>query len=180
MKQYEIHHLTFITKNVIAFGRGSTITFINLDNGREHVYRCLKTDSSNKTDPKTGNIKGVACIAGHKSYAIFAFAELTISPRIMLLSYPDFRHITTLGSKNVIDALAIIMSNRIFVYPNDVLVGFQIDEYLSLDFSESDHLVAITSLPHYLIEVWNWRTDRLLAVQPTDLFVDDKFIRFVQ
>lgn len=59
------------------------------------------------------------------------------------------------------------------------MTGFQIDEYLSLDFSETDHLVALTSLPHYLIEVWNWRTDRLLAVQQTDLFVDDKFIRFV-
>lgn len=97
MKQYDINNLTFITKNVVAFGRGSTITFINLDDGREHVYRCLRTGNGS-SDAKIASVKGVSCIAGHKSYAVFAFAELTLSPKIILLSYPDFRHVTTLGS----------------------------------------------------------------------------------
>lgn len=57
------------------------------------------------------------------------------------------------------------------------IVGEKVGEYISLEFSETEHIVALTSLPQYLIEIWNWRTDRLMVYQPTDLITDDKFIR---
>lgn len=46
-----------------------------------------------------------------------------------------------------------------------------------MDFSETEHIIALTSLPQYLIEVWNWRTDRLMVSQPSGLITEDKFIR---
>lgn len=57
-------------------------------------------------------------------------------------------------------------------------LGLQTGEYLALDFSETEHLVALTSLPHYTIEIWNWRTDRLLGVKQSDIISDDQYIRF--
>lgn len=49
--------------------------------------------------------------------------------------------------------------------------------YLTMKFSETEHLVAVSGLPKYELEIWNWRTSKLLAKERTDIQVDHQDLR---
>jgi hypothetical protein len=79
----------FVGNNAIAFNICSHILFTNLDNGEESFYRA-----------DLANGDGVACMAGHKVFPIFAFAENCWNARIFIVSYPTFTKISTLESES--------------------------------------------------------------------------------
>lgn len=49
--------------------------------------------------------------------------------------------------------------------------------YIFLEFSETEHLVALTGIPEYMIEIWNWRTGKLLVQQETGILSDFQHLR---
>lgn len=74
---------------VVAYGYGNHILFTHLASGADSYYRA---DSKENGD-------GVSCLAGHKNFPIFAFAELGWNARIFILSYPDFSIVSILESE---------------------------------------------------------------------------------
>lgn len=100
---------------------------------------------------------GVACLAGHLVYDIFAYAENSMQSRIFLYTYPEMKLIETLTSPD-----------------------HSFRRILCLAFSETDNLVVLTSNPDYSLEVWNWRANVLLFSTPTDQISDTQYIRYIQ
>ncbi|EDS39049.1 conserved hypothetical protein [Culex quinquefasciatus] len=102
------------------------------------------------TDRASG--EGVSCLNGHKSFNIYAFAESCPQPRIFIVAYPD----------------------------NSVLFVLEGDDktlsYISLCFSESEYLVALTGLPDYCIEVYVWRNKELLIRRKTEMQTEKQSI----
>lgn len=78
----------FVGPNAIAFNMASHILFTSLTTGEETFYRA-----------DLANGDGVSCIAGHKVFPIFAFAEKCWSARIFIVSYPEFTRISILESE---------------------------------------------------------------------------------
>lgn len=78
----------FVGHDAIAFNLGSHILFTNLTTGHETFYRA---------DLENGD--GVSCLAGHKVFPIFAFAENCWNARIFIISYPEFDKISIFASK---------------------------------------------------------------------------------
>lgn len=78
----------FVGNDAIAFNLCSHILFTNLKTAEEIFYRA---------DLENGD--GVACMAGHKVFSIFAFAENCWNARIFIVSYPEFTKISTLECK---------------------------------------------------------------------------------
>jgi WD40 repeat protein len=94
---------------------------------------------------------GISVCAGHKVYPIFAFAENCWNARIFIVSYPEF--------------------NQISIFePKDECI------YIGLTFSENEHLIALTGMPHYKLQVWFWRTHDLLVTTATDVITDKQKI----
>lgn len=50
--------------------------------------------------------------------------------------------------------------------------------YITMKFSETEHLIAVAGLPRYELEIWNWRTAKLLAAEQTDIQVDFQVLRY--
>lgn len=48
-----------------------------------------------------------------------------------------------------------------------------------MDFSETEHLIALKGLPNYGIEIWNWRSGKLLVNQFTNIISDDQYIKLI-
>lgn len=48
--------------------------------------------------------------------------------------------------------------------------------FLSLAFSETEHLIALTGMPTYKIQVWYWRTHDMLISQDTEVITDKQKI----
>lgn len=80
--------VAYVSKNVIAVGYGTTIIFVDLVTGEEKYHRAVG---------KKGD--GVACFAGQPLHGIFAYAEYSSKPKILVYSYPQFRKVCTLSSK---------------------------------------------------------------------------------
>lgn len=143
MKIKDLRTACFVGTSAVAYGYGSHIFFTHLTSGVDSFYRA---DSKENGD-------GISCLAGHKVFAIFAFAELGWNARIFILSYPDFAKIS-------------------------ILEGRDESLYISLSFSETEHLIALTGMPDYKIQVWYWRTQDLLTSKETELVSDKQKIRY--
>jgi WD40 repeat protein len=96
--------------------------------------------------------RGISCFTGHKNLPLFAFAEATTQSRIMVLTHPDNTVVSILAKAN------------------------QVVEYIHLSFSETEHLVALTGMPNYCLEIWHWRSKDLLTSTPTDILTDKQTI----
>lgn len=48
--------------------------------------------------------------------------------------------------------------------------------YISLAFSETEHLIALTGMPSYKIQIWYWRTHEMLVSQDTEMITDKQKI----
>lgn len=140
-----------LNNSTIAYGEISTLCFLNLTDGVTTYYRAL-----NKILDGVA-LNGVSCVAGHKTQSIFAFGEMSYkTPKIVLLTYPSLMHVTTLENHE---------TNH--------------SHYIGLDFSETEHLIAISAIPECFFEIWNWRTKKLLIIERTDLLSDDQLIKYV-
>lgn len=124
-----------LQKSVFIFSTSYWILFHDTETEKQSTYTA---------DHLKGSGDGVRCVAGHDSNAIFAFAEMGPSPRVLVKSYPCFGTVTELRNPET-------------------------QSYLSLCFSDRDHLVALSGINSFAMEVWNWRTSQLLGVQRTDV-----------
>lgn len=124
----------------IAFNLHAYIVFRSLQNEQELYYRA---------DLDNGD--GIAVVAGHKNFPIFAFAEKCWKAKIFIISYPDFAKISTFECKD-----------------ESIFVG--------LVFSESEHLIALSGMPNYKLQVWFWRSNDLLVNKETEMFTDKQKI----
>lgn len=98
---------------------------------------------------------GVSCCAGHRVYDVYAYAEGSTKANIFIYSLAEQRLIGTL-----------------------INAEHEYRRILSICFSETDHLVVLTGNPDYILEVWNWRTEKLLVSQKTEQISDMQYIRF--
>lgn len=135
-----------------------TICFIALDNNAIDHYRV--------SDQIVDGVRcdGLSCMAGHRNESILAISEMSFNRRIILLAYPSLQCISTLSLGRDEDG-----GVRATASPH----------YRCIQFSETEHVVALTSFPDYELEVWNWRTGTLLLAQPTGVNHFNQFIRFV-
>lgn len=125
-----------LQKRVFVFSTSYWILFHDTETEEQSTY---KADELHK-----GSGDGVRCVAGHDSNAIFAFAEMGSSSRVLVKSYPSFGTVTELRNPET-------------------------QSYLSLCFCDTDHLIALSGINTFAMEVWNWRTSQLLGVQRTDV-----------
>ncbi|XP_059620690.1 cilia- and flagella-associated protein 43-like, partial [Phlebotomus argentipes] len=141
VKHKHVESSCFLGKGILFSGHSNSIVFTDTSTGNEKTYRA---DSFERGD-------GISCIAGHKSLQIFALAELSQSPSILVQSYPSFETIYRLQSSGVTN-------------------------YLSLAFSETEYLIALTGIPDFGLEIWCWRSGQLLATRKSGIFASDQII----
>lgn len=91
---------------------------------------------------------------------------MSCARRIILLAYPSLQCISTLSIRDPGEG---DNKEREKTSPH----------YQCIQFSETEHVIALTSFPGYNLEVWNWRTGTLLLAQPTRVNHHNQFIRFV-
>lgn len=152
-----------IGRSAIAFATSAdTICFIGIDDGNcvinhyrltDHIVDGVRCD-------------GLRCMAGHRNESILAISEMSCVRRIILLAYPSLQCMATFSSgtgARQTPELSSSSSSSPF--------------YQSIQFSETEHVIALTSFPDYQLEVWNWRTRTLLLAQPTQLYHYNQFIR---
>lgn len=108
-----------------------------------------ETESFYRADSENGD--GISVAAGHKLYSIFAFAENCWNSKIFIVNYPDFQQISVFE-------------------PKEECV------YIGLEFSENEHLIALTGMPNYCLQVWLWRTHDLLISKKTEMITDKQTI----
>lgn len=72
--------------HTLVYGSGNTLTFIRRDGS--HV----------RSAPSLG--KGVGCISVCAHAGMLAYSEVTLDPKIFLLSYPDLRLVSTLEGES--------------------------------------------------------------------------------
>lgn len=102
--------------------------------------------------------ESVSCLGGHRQSPIFAFGDRTArQPRIIVLSYPEKQFVASLRSDGSLHSAN--------------------GEYKCIQFSQTEHIVALRSFPSFEIEVWNWRTKTLMLTHKTEFCFDDQYIR---
>lgn len=74
---------------MIAFGADQHILLVNYETKNESIYAANSEENGD----------GVACLAGHSIFPLFAFAETRPTPRIFVISYPEFGRVSVLKSK---------------------------------------------------------------------------------
>ncbi|XP_044262211.1 cilia- and flagella-associated protein 43 [Tribolium madens] len=79
----EIKDLSFIGKEVVFYGTGCHLIFINLSTSEELLYTA--------NNAKVGD--GIQCFNGHRTSPVFAFAEKKTNPTLFIKSYPNFDEI---------------------------------------------------------------------------------------
>lgn len=103
-------------------------------------------------DGRLDNGDGVQCTAAHQTVPIFAFAEMVTKSRLIVKQYPSFQTVAMLFTP---------------VHKS----------YLSVCFSETDHLIALTGIATFTLEIWNWRTSQLLGTKQTNLASIEQTLR---
>lgn len=143
--------VSFIGKDVLIIGHGSAIHCINIKDGTEHTFRVTRPLAD-----------GVSHVNGHPTMPMFAFGEQSNSARVFIMTYPDFRKVCVLS------------------VPHTSAGGDDksaVRRVCSMVFSDTEHLMVLTGFPSYELEVWNWRTAKLLGAQPTGILTDMQFIK---
>lgn len=159
----EIRKPILVGKEVLCYGDSCFLVFINLITGQEQLYR-----ANNK---KMGD--GIQCVAGHKSFSVFAFAEKCLSPRIFILMYPDFNSVATIPGK-----CFVLRSSRLNIKKKMFADGQKFG-YQHLAFTESEYIVSLSNLPDFNMIVWNWRTGEKIQSIQTGVLKNDQLIKYV-
>ncbi|KAI5740135.1 hypothetical protein M8J76_000789 [Diaphorina citri] len=86
---------------------------------------------------------GVQCLAGYVAAPLFAFAEKAATkPRLLVKSFPGF------------ETISVLSDNKL-------------GEFMFLEFSENECIVALKGLPSYEIQLWSWRTGEKMMYKKT-------------
>lgn len=96
----------------------------------------------------------ISAIAGHRTYPLFAYAEMSFQPSIIVALYPSFNIVQT------------------------VTAGVDDFRYLALIFNDSDHLIGLTGYPNYSLNVWDFRKNRLLSSENSGLVSNEQYLKF--
>jgi hypothetical protein len=64
----------------------------------------------------------------------------------------------------------------VLVYHTFFLPANEIATYIHLTFSETEHLIALTGMPDYKLEIWHWRSKELLTSVPTGILTEKQTI----
>ena len=78
--------MAFADDHTLVYGSGNTLTFISRDGS--HV----------RSAPSLG--KGVGCISVCVHAGLLAYSEVTLNPKIFILSYPDLQLVSTLEGES--------------------------------------------------------------------------------
>ncbi|KAI5706085.1 hypothetical protein M8J75_004661 [Diaphorina citri] len=96
---------------------------------------------------------GVQCLAGYVAAPLFAFAEKAATkPRLLVKSFPGF------------ETISVLSDNKL-------------GEFMFLEFSENECIVALKGLPSYEIQLWSWRTGEKMMYKKTGLTLDRQILR---
>ncbi|GAB0093714.1 uncharacterized protein DMENIID0001_088880 [Sergentomyia squamirostris] len=144
VKQKHVENSSFLGKGILLTGHSNSIVFTDISTGNEKHYRA---DSFERG-------VGISCIAGHRSLQIFALAEFSQTPSILIQSYPSFETIYRLQNKE----------------------SGLITNYLCLAFSETEYLIALTGVPNFILEIWCWRSGQLLSSKKSGIAASDQMI----
>ncbi|XP_063891413.1 cilia- and flagella-associated protein 43 [Helicoverpa armigera] len=122
--------MTFIGKDVFVVAHDIYIIFFNYRMNTEIVYVA--------NDQAKGD--GVDALAGHRSF-MFAFAEKSKNPRILIMTYPKFFLLAELKDPDA-------------------------KRYKAVCMMESDLIAGFSGFPNYVLSIWCWRTNnRLISVE---------------
>lgn len=121
---------------------------------KENAITFIDIPTQSETCFVTRSKRVITAIAGHRIYPLFAYAEMGFQPSIIVALYPSFTVVQTLTA------------------------GESDFKYLELLFNESDHLVGLTGYPDYALNVWDFRKNRLLATEKTELISNEQHIKF--
>lgn len=88
----QIHNATLVGKEILCYGIGCHIQFINMTTGEKQLY---------KANFHSENGEGVKLLTGHRTFNFFAFTESCPYPDINIVNYQDFNTYTTLSGNYV-------------------------------------------------------------------------------
>ncbi|XP_017769333.1 PREDICTED: cilia- and flagella-associated protein 43 [Nicrophorus vespilloides] len=142
VKLGKVRHLYFIGKEICCFYGGCHILFVHVVSGQQRLLRV--------NDSEIG--EGVRCFAGHRSLPFFAYAEKCKKPKIKVLSYPEFKIISTMHDDNC-------------------------EQYIRTVFTETELMIALTGFPSCTMVVYKWRTGEYVASASTDLIYSKQILR---
>ncbi|GJQ81907.1 hypothetical protein Trydic_g3740, partial [Trypoxylus dichotomus] len=137
-----IRNISFVGRETICVGDGCHLVFYNLNSKTEVIY----TAGCDTTG------MGVSCIAGHRTFPVFAFAEKSQTASIFVLTCPEFNSISKLP-------------------------GGTEDGYISLAFSEAEYLISLSGIPSFKITVWNWRNGERINSRETNLDTPNQLLK---
>ncbi|XP_046658844.1 cilia- and flagella-associated protein 43 isoform X2 [Homalodisca vitripennis] len=84
-------NMTFVGKDVVAFGKGCFIILYNTTTQEEIIYKANSEERG----------EGVQCLVGYQQAHMFAFAEMSPYPRVFLVRYPSLEHVCILQDLQV-------------------------------------------------------------------------------
>ncbi|XP_034195521.2 cilia- and flagella-associated protein 43 [Osmia lignaria lignaria] len=126
----KLDEIVWIAKYVLAWCTGINIVFFNINEKKLSFRWCWNSDSG----------EGARCLSGHSKFPIFAFAEKTMQPRIIVISYPSMTKVSE-------------------------CTGGCPSGYLATAFTAQDYMVSVGFYPHFSMIVWNWRTgEKIISV----------------
>ena len=119
--------ISFIGDSTIAYICGRHVKFHDVNTGAESVYAGIE--------------EAISSLAVHRFESVFAVSETSPRPRVLVLSFPDFLHVSTLEDGAILD-------------------------YHAIAFGPVDKFVATVSThPEFRITVWNFSSgDQLCSV----------------
>lgn len=118
---YSGSDIFFIGDSTIAYICGRHVKFINVKTGDENVYSGLEADE-----------EAISTLAVHRSDSVFAISETSPRPRVHVISFPDFGHVSTLKDGALLD-------------------------YHALAFGPTDAFIATVSThPDFRVTIWNY------------------------
>lgn len=88
---------------------------------------------------------GIKIYTGHRSLNFFAFAESCGNPKIYILTYPEFEIIS-------------------------ILEGGSKEGYICLAFAETSTFISLSTVPNFILTVWNWRKGDKLGSSKSHIF----------
>ncbi|XP_041674140.1 uncharacterized protein LOC108113827 [Drosophila eugracilis] len=125
--------ITNVGPDVLCLRNGNAIKFVHMQ---------TKVVSYFKADTVASGIS-ISAFAGHNRFPLFAFAEVTLRPNILVYRYPD-------------------MAKFSIIPPYLV-------SYTDIRFSELDLLIAVGGYPDYNLCVFNYRTGAVVLEHPTNV-----------
>lgn len=90
MKFGNLNKVVFVGKEVVIYGQGCYLVFINVETGKTEIFVANSSE----------NGLGIRCYTGHRNIPIFAYAESDCNPNIYIYTYPEFNRICKLAGDN--------------------------------------------------------------------------------